>query len=468
MVESRAYVRLARVRELLANMLALVLVAGITTGHISATCAWADEGSDVHAGLETDDGQDTNDLSARDDASEMLPEPADDLNPGQPPRDERQVIEILEARCAVVDEGCRALDAAKAAFDAVHAMVARGVAARGAIGEIDEGMETRIARLERSRNETLALLGAVQDEMMRSENYDALAIVAGTATPGDLGRRQDMLERLLVASGKRMRETLREQRRLRASAVIDAVDDSHVRFDRQFLVHPVNEAAYEVERCCAQLRQHVADMRQAIPDAQEGNASLLAVRQAALDAVGSALSSVTGAESSVGSWYDDLDAQAGVSDAISFGEGVDFALAESEFVDIWGTAIDKFFDSRAKTAGSIPLQGYGRTMATSAYRHKVDPRLCAAVSIAESGGGQNCIRPYNAWGWGAADSDPRGLAAEWSSFEEAIEAWHEGMASSGSGLATARTVSALGAIYCSSPIWSATVIDQMELISGFA
>lgn len=82
MVESRAYVRLARVRELLANMLALVLVAGITTGHISATCAWADEGSDVHAGLETDDGQDTNDLSARDDASEMLPEPADDLNPG--------------------------------------------------------------------------------------------------------------------------------------------------------------------------------------------------------------------------------------------------------------------------------------------------------------------------------------------------------------------------------------------------
>ena len=29
-------------------------------------------------------------------------------------------------------------------------------------------------------------------------------------------------------------------------------------------------------------------------------------------------------------------------------------------------------------------------------------------------------------GWGAADSDPRGLAAEWSSFEEAIEAWHEG------------------------------------------
>lgn len=100
--------------------------------------------------------------------------------------------------------------------------------------------------------------------------------------------------------------------------------------------------------------------------------------------------------------------------------------------------------------------------------HKIDPRLCAAVSIAESGGGQNCIRPYNAWGWGAADSDPRGLAAEWSSFEEAIEAWHEGMASSGSGLATARTVSALGAIYCSSPIWGATVIDQMELVSGFA
>ena len=303
---------------------------------------------------------------------------------------------------------------------------------------------------------------------MRSGDHDALAIVAGTATPGDLGRRQDMLERLLVASGKRMRETLREERRLRASAVIDAVDDSRVRSDRQFLVCPVNEAAYEVERCCAQLRQCVADMRQAIPDVQEGSASLLAVRQVALDAIDSASSSVTGAESSVGFWYDELDARAGVSDAISFGEGMNFAISEEEFVEIWGRAIDEYFESCAKTAGSMPLQGYGRTMAISAYRHKIDPRLCAAVGIVESSGGQSCIRPCNAWGWGAADSDPYGLAAEWGSFEEAIEAWHEGMATSGSGLATAPTVSALGAIYCSSPSWSMTVIDQMELVSSFA
>lgn len=63
MVESGAYARLARVRELFASMLALALVVGITTGHISATCAWADEGSDGHAGLEADDGQDKNDLT---------------------------------------------------------------------------------------------------------------------------------------------------------------------------------------------------------------------------------------------------------------------------------------------------------------------------------------------------------------------------------------------------------------------
>lgn len=468
MVESGAYARLACVRELFASMLALALVAGITTGHISATCAWADEGSDGHAGLEADDGQDKNDLNARDDVSEMPSEPTDDADAGQPSRDERQVIEALEARCVMLDKGRRALDAAKAAFDAVRAVAAHGIAARGAIGEVDEGTEARVARLERSRKETLALLDAVQDEMMRSGDHDALAIVAGTATPGDLGRRQDMLERLLVASGKRMRETLREERRLRASAVIDAVDDSRVRSDRQFLVCPVNEAAYEVERCCAQLRQCVADMRQAIPDAQEGSASLLAVRQAALDAIDSASSSVTGAESSVGSWYDELDARAGVSDAISFGEGMNFAISEEEFVEIWGRAIDEYFESCAKTAGSMPLQGYGRTMAISAYRHKVDPRLCAAVGIVESSGGQSCIRPCNAWGWGAADSDPYGLAAEWGSFEEAIEAWHEGMATSGSGLATAPTVSALGAIYCSSPSWSMTVIDQMELVSSFA
>lgn len=116
----------------------------------------------------------------------------------------------------------------------------------------------------------------------------------------------------------------------------------------------------------------------------------------------------------------------------------------------------------------MPLQGHGREMAASAYRHKVDPRLCAAIGVAESGGGQSCIRPYNAWGWGAADSDPYGLAAEWSSFTEAIEAWHEGMVTSTSGLASAKTVSDLGGIYCSSPVWSVTVIEEMGRISEYA
>ena len=39
-----------------------------------------------------------------------------------------------------------------------------------------------------------------------------------------------------------------------------------------------------------------------------------------------------------------------------------------------------------------------------------------------------CIRPHNAWGWGAADSNPYGLASEWDSWETAIEAHIRGLA----------------------------------------
>ena len=44
----------------------------------------------------------------------------------------------------------------------------------------------------------------------------------------------------------------------------------------------------------------------------------------------------------------------------------------------------------------------------------------------------------------------------------------EGMVTSTSGLASAKTVSDLGGIYCSSPVWSVTVIEEMGRISEYA
>ncbi len=135
-----------------------------------------------------------------------------------------------------------------------------------------------------------------------------------------------------------------------------------------------------------------------IEEGGDGSPAFVEAKDATRYAVRDALSLLADAEQGIGSWYDELDARADAQGALSFGEGIDFSLDEDVFIEIWGTAIDEYFADRARTAGAMPLQGYGRTMAASAYRHKIDPRLCAAVSIAESGGGQNCIRPYNAWG----------------------------------------------------------------------
>ena len=62
------------------------------------------------------------------------------------------------------------------------------------------------------------------------------------------------------------------------------------------------------------------------------------------------------------------------------------------FVSTWAERIDAF------NAG-YPLEGFGRTFAEAAYDNKVDPRLAPAIARIESGSGENCFLPYNAWGW---------------------------------------------------------------------
>jgi len=47
-----------------------------------------------------------------------------------------------------------------------------------------------------------------------------------------------------------------------------------------------------------------------------------------------------------------------------------------------------------------PLAEYADVLVTSAYKYGIDYRLVAAISVIESGGGKNCFKPYNAWGWG--------------------------------------------------------------------
>lgn len=136
-------------------------------------------------------------------------------------------------------------------------------------------------------------------------------------------------------------------------------------------------------------------------------------------------------------------------------DGADWGAGEEKFVATWAPRIEAF------VKGS-PLEGQGEAFAKAAWVNRIDPRFSVAISNIESSKGRYCIRPYNAWGWGAADSDPYGLAKEWDSWEEAINAHAKGLAD-GYGY----TVSVNGArAYCPSEWedWYVKVVTDMNSI----
>ena len=231
---------------------------------------------------------------------------------------------------------------------------------------------------------------------------------------------------------------------------------------RRMALEKVNSRACELEACCSKLHQSIKDI----------SANMSGESQVATDgqllSVGSSFNGVNivEAESLLMQWYGETNALSGMRGGLSFGEGADFSMNQAFFVEKWGAAIDAYFEKCDGEPGVSPLKGLGKIMASSAYKYRIDPRLCAAVSVAESSGGRHCIKAHNAWGWGAVDSDPYGGALSWGTWEEAIEAWHKGMAESKTGLANARTISILANVYCSNPIWGVTVARVMNDISA--
>lgn len=109
------------------------------------------------------------------------------------------------------------------------------------------------------------------------------------------------------------------------------------------------------------------------------------------------------------------------TDTTGIDDGIDWHVDRDVFLDEWSARIDEYLE------GS-PLAGQGASFAAAAWKYGVDPRWSPAISNMESSKGAYCIRPHNAWGWGAADSDPYGLALEWKSWEEAIDAHVKGLA----------------------------------------
>ena len=111
---------------------------------------------------------------------------------------------------------------------------------------------------------------------------------------------------------------------------------------------------------------------------------------------------------------------AATTDTSAIDSGADWSQSKEEFVAEWAPRLDAYLQ------GS-PLYGQGENFAKSAWKYCIDPRWSAAISCTESSRGSICIRPHNAWGWGAAEPNPAGNAAEWGSWAEAIDAHARGL-----------------------------------------
>ena len=341
--------------------------------------------------------------------------------------------------------------------------------------ETRKGLEQEREEADMQRAEALYRLALTDREMALATGVDLLSVVVGVDTPTAAEVNGYFMERVAAthAAAKEKAERLIETidgKIADVDAHIEEIDAKIAEIEemkadaKQHLEQVVGEgnvAAFAIEKLASEARH---ESKLAIEEVEKLDSKVEGVdelKKAAQEWDLQSNSTRSQALDEAGQWYDAVDALVSLEDGISYGCGLDFALSEDDFVAKWGPAIDAFF-----AAQGAPLQGYGDEMARQAYSYKVDPRLCAAVSIVESSGGRYCIKPHNAWGWGAADSDPYNLASAWGSWEEAIESWHRGMATSQTGLATTPSLTAMGDIYCSSPIWGSKVATLMESISG--
>lgn len=375
---------------------------------------------------------------------------------------------------------------------------------------IIEARETASAR----KAKAVYGLMLVDEELAKTGGVDMLSVLLGTANATEAESYGYLLEkvatciagRVASADVDRLAGSGRvDEVNVRIAAVADKIAEVDERLvatdeEQKALISEVagviergNAIAYSIERICSESRQGTQDAATKVlalsgvdttPNTTSAKAAK-AAEEAAQAAAGNAgdkeekaviPDNVGGfveeskkwdvkdnalrvaAQNDAGAWYDAVDALAGANGFISYGMGMDFALDEDAFVEKWAAVINEFYAER----GNPPLGGWGEEMARQAFAYHVDPRLCAAVSINESGGGAVCIRPHNAWGWGAADSDPYNLASEWGSWPIAIESWHRGMATNPYGLSSSPSVSKLSDIYCGTPIWAQRAVNSME------
>ena len=226
------------------------------------------------------------------------------------------------------------------------------------------------------------------------------------------------------------------------------------------------DVALAIEASCARVREHDLAASDAFLDLYSTRADVFDARARMMEAWLDHDKARSSAQSACGYWYNLVDAVAGYQGSFTFGTGLEFSLSEEEFVSKWGAAIDKFYDQQSEELDrDIPLAGYGEAMARKAYELRMDPRLCAAVSMTETAGGSNCAYENNAWNFKDFGEDGSYDMATWDSFDKAIGEWCEGLLDSKIQYSKTSCLSAFGDMYSTDSKWTVRTAEYMQAIS---
>ena len=279
------------------------------------------------------------------------------------------------------------------------------IAYKAALGEV-EGVNDKIADLQEDIDEIEAVLpeqqarsdaGMKQRYIMQSNPMVIADSLLESETLGDFLRQTDYLERMSRANLREYNKTRDMKEQLDKAKA----EQERLKAEAQDQVNATGAAllALQVERSKKQSDGIAKAQNQA---AQQGGKKSVGKK-------------ANGVEQPKGF------KEAATADTSALSDGADWTADRDEFIAEWSERLDKYL------AGSA-LEGQGKNFAASAWKYCIDPRWSAAISNTESGKGAVCIRAHNAWGWGAADSDPYNLAVEWGSWEEAIDAHAKGLA----------------------------------------
>ncbi len=254
------------------------------------------------------------------------------------------------------------------------------------------GLEAKIPVEQKRSDDSMRMLYKLQED-----RYQVMEMLLSSKTLEDFIQQSEYIERINRTNLK----------------TINRLNDMYARLDK------ARENLASVKAEADAVMHEATDALNAAKAARAAKAA-----SGIANAQGQAVS--MGGEASVGKDGDGKDQPedfkiAASTDTGALADGADWYMSEEEFINTWASRINAYL------AGSA-LDGQGENFARSAWRYCVDPRWSPAISNTESSKGAICIRPHNAWGWGAADSNPYGLASEWGSWEEAIDAHVRGLA----------------------------------------